>query len=242
MLFYRAALPLSRKTLNYVSGIIRRHRKSIGSRWPKLNSGRQACASARSTTEGRVDLGRPGRAGGRRPGHSGRQGLPGSEAREDPVPREEQARIPEAGQPRPRETPRIRRARERPAQDVAHPAEAPLLPLARRGSSPRPSMYCRSAKLSRLERVPWSGTLNLGSQLPHQSHQCVQPCIYWSVAPNEWTRSRPVCSVRSKDDSYDNVSSNLSLVLTEKGCSTRASCGKALVMSRSENIMTCIIQ
>jgi hypothetical protein len=30
VLFYRAALPLSRKTLNYVSGIIRRHRASIG--------------------------------------------------------------------------------------------------------------------------------------------------------------------------------------------------------------------
>ena len=32
MLFYRAAPPLSRKTLNYVSRIIGRHRKSIGSR------------------------------------------------------------------------------------------------------------------------------------------------------------------------------------------------------------------
>ena len=31
MLFYRAALPLSRTTLDFVSGIIRRHRKSIGS-------------------------------------------------------------------------------------------------------------------------------------------------------------------------------------------------------------------
>ena len=30
MLFYRAALPLSRKTLTFVSGIIRRHRKSAG--------------------------------------------------------------------------------------------------------------------------------------------------------------------------------------------------------------------
>jgi hypothetical protein len=30
MLFYRAALPLSRKTLNYVAGIIRRHLKSAG--------------------------------------------------------------------------------------------------------------------------------------------------------------------------------------------------------------------
>jgi hypothetical protein len=42
MLFYRAALPLSRKTLNYVAGIVRRHRKAIGSRWRKLNPGQQA--------------------------------------------------------------------------------------------------------------------------------------------------------------------------------------------------------
>src|SRR5271166_6409796 len=42
MLFYRAALPLSRKTLTFVSGIIRRHQISIGSPWRKLNSGQQA--------------------------------------------------------------------------------------------------------------------------------------------------------------------------------------------------------
>ena len=42
MLFYRAALPLSRKTLTFVSGIIRRHHTSIGSRWRKLNPGQQA--------------------------------------------------------------------------------------------------------------------------------------------------------------------------------------------------------
>src|SRR6201981_2677286 len=42
MLFYRAALPLSCKTLNYAAGIIRRHRKSIGSCWRKLNPGQQA--------------------------------------------------------------------------------------------------------------------------------------------------------------------------------------------------------
>jgi Helix-turn-helix of DDE superfamily endonuclease len=38
----RAALPLSRKTLNYVAGIIRRHLEAIGSRWRKLNPGQQA--------------------------------------------------------------------------------------------------------------------------------------------------------------------------------------------------------
>ena len=42
MLFYRAALPLSRQTLTFVSGIIRRHRSSIGSLWRKLNPGQQA--------------------------------------------------------------------------------------------------------------------------------------------------------------------------------------------------------
>jgi hypothetical protein len=42
VLFYRAALPLSSKTLNYVAGIIRRHLTSIGSRWRKLNPGQEA--------------------------------------------------------------------------------------------------------------------------------------------------------------------------------------------------------
>ena len=42
MLFYRAALPLSRQTLNYAAGVIRRHRRAIGSGWRKLNPGRQA--------------------------------------------------------------------------------------------------------------------------------------------------------------------------------------------------------
>ena len=42
MLFYRAALPLSRQALTFTSGLIRRHRKSIGSRWRKLNPGQQA--------------------------------------------------------------------------------------------------------------------------------------------------------------------------------------------------------
>ena len=42
MLFYRAALPLSRKTLNYVAGIIRGRLKAIGSRWRKLNPGQEA--------------------------------------------------------------------------------------------------------------------------------------------------------------------------------------------------------
>ena len=42
MLFYRAALPLSSRTLTFVAGIIRRHRIWIGSLWRKLNPGQQA--------------------------------------------------------------------------------------------------------------------------------------------------------------------------------------------------------
>src|ERR1700753_2218467 len=42
MLFYRAALPLSRSTLTYLSGVIRRHRARIGSCWRKLTCGQQA--------------------------------------------------------------------------------------------------------------------------------------------------------------------------------------------------------
>jgi len=42
VLFYRAALPLSRQTLSFTAGIIRRHRASIGSLWRKLNPGQQA--------------------------------------------------------------------------------------------------------------------------------------------------------------------------------------------------------
>ena len=42
MLFYPAALPLSRQTLDYTAAIIRRYRKQVGSPWRKLNPGRQA--------------------------------------------------------------------------------------------------------------------------------------------------------------------------------------------------------
>jgi hypothetical protein len=42
VLFYPAALPLSRQTLDYTAGIIRRHRRQVGSPWRKLGAGRQA--------------------------------------------------------------------------------------------------------------------------------------------------------------------------------------------------------
>jgi DDE superfamily endonuclease/Helix-turn-helix of DDE superfamily endonuclease len=42
MLFYPATLPLSRRTLTYVAGIVRRHRTQIGSSWRKLSRAQQA--------------------------------------------------------------------------------------------------------------------------------------------------------------------------------------------------------
>jgi DDE superfamily endonuclease/Helix-turn-helix of DDE superfamily endonuclease len=42
MLFYRACLPLSRATLAYLAGVIRRYRRQIGSCWRKCNPGQQA--------------------------------------------------------------------------------------------------------------------------------------------------------------------------------------------------------
>jgi hypothetical protein len=40
--FYPAALPLSRRTLTYTAGVIRRHRRQIGPPWRKVSPGRQA--------------------------------------------------------------------------------------------------------------------------------------------------------------------------------------------------------
>ena len=42
MLFYRAALSLSSRTLNFAAGVVRRHLRLIGSRWRKLNPGQEA--------------------------------------------------------------------------------------------------------------------------------------------------------------------------------------------------------
>ena len=42
MLFYRAALPLSRRTLNLAARTIRAHRNRTGSRWRRLNPSQQA--------------------------------------------------------------------------------------------------------------------------------------------------------------------------------------------------------
>jgi hypothetical protein len=42
VLFYPAALPLSRQTLTYTAGVIGRHRRQIGSPWRKLGAGQQA--------------------------------------------------------------------------------------------------------------------------------------------------------------------------------------------------------
>lgn len=42
MPLYRAALPLSRRTLNYLAGVLHRRRRTVGSRRRVLTCGRQA--------------------------------------------------------------------------------------------------------------------------------------------------------------------------------------------------------
>ncbi|MDL4775194.1 IS5/IS1182 family transposase, partial [Actinomadura xylanilytica] len=39
MLFYRSSLPLSRQTLQYVTGVVGRHRKQVGSKGRALSAG-----------------------------------------------------------------------------------------------------------------------------------------------------------------------------------------------------------
>jgi hypothetical protein len=234
MLFYRAALPLSRKTLNYAAGVIRRHRRAISSRWRKLNPGQQALLVLAYLRKGETfaDLAAGfavsiatawryvneavallsarapklraalraakkhklafvvldgtlipiDRVAADRPFYSGKhkrhgmnlqviaspggdivwvsgalrgsthdlraariwgilrelaaaglvvladKGYHGAGTRCSPVPRPEQARLPETGEQGPRPAARSRRARERAAQDLAHPAQAALLP------------------------------------------------------------------------------------------------------------------
>ena len=268
MLFYRAALPLSRQTLTYVAGVIRRHRRQIGSCWRKLNPGQQAllvlaylrkgetfaelaagfgvgtatawryvnetvallAARAPKLRQALRDAKKAGhayvvmdgtlipidRVAADRPFYSGkhhRHGMnlqviasPGRRhrvgvraaarrgARPDrrpdlgrrcaswpppawscwptratrapathvrhPVPGQEQAGIAEGTPTAPTPSSAPRRARERPAQDLAHPAQAPLLPLARRAARqghPRPAgprdRRMKKAQYSPLRRV-----------------------------------------------------------------------------------------
>jgi DDE superfamily endonuclease/Helix-turn-helix of DDE superfamily endonuclease len=259
MLFYRAALPLSRKTLHFVAGIIRRHRASIGSLWRKLNPGQQAllvlaylrkgetfaelaagfgvgvatawryvnetvtllaarAPKLRQAVRGATKAGYAyvvldgtliaiDRVAADRPFYSGKHkrhgmnlqiiaspdggilwvsgALPGSvhdkkaewiwgvlaelEAAglitlaDKGYQGSAYAKIPYRGRnkpesqkeanPRPRETPRTRRARERPAQNVAHPPQAPLLPLARRTTRQGHSRIAGPRGITRMEKV-----------------------------------------------------------------------------------------
>jgi hypothetical protein len=241
MLFYRAALPLSRATLTYLAGVVRRHRRQIGSAWRKLNPGQQALLVLVHLRNGETFAGLAAgfgigtatawryvhetvallaarapkldtalRAAGQaghafvvidgtlipvdrvaadRPFYSGKHrkhgmnlqviasphgeilwvsgALPGAvhdltaaricgivrrlaaagfnRARRQglhwrrrtgahPLPRAEQATLAKGCQPRPRQATRTRRASQRPAQKLAHPAQAALLPMARRAT------------------------------------------------------------------------------------------------------------
>ena len=83
------------------------------------------------------------------------KGYQGSTLGEDPVPGEEQAGIPERGQPRPRETPRPRRKGKRAAQDLEDPHQAPLLPLARRETRQGYPRFAAPRGITRMEKVQY---------------------------------------------------------------------------------------
>jgi hypothetical protein len=240
LLFCRAALPLSSRTLTYTAGVIRRHRRQIGSPWRKLSAGQQALLALAYLRKGetfaelaagfgigtatawryatetvallatrspklrkalreatkaghayvvidgtlipidRVAADRPSCSGKHRrhgmnlqviaspdggilwvpgplPGavhdlNAARiwgivrelaaaglivladKGYHGAGDHIRTVQGEEQARIAEDRQPRPRQTTQSRRTRQRPAQNLAHPAQTPLLPVAGRAT------------------------------------------------------------------------------------------------------------
>jgi hypothetical protein len=277
MLFYRAALPLSSRTLTFVSGIIRRHRVAAGSRWRKLNPGKQALLVLVYLRKGETfaglaagfgvgvatawryvnetvsllaaraprlrtavrDAKRKGhayvvadgtlipidRVAADRPFYSGKHrrhgmnlqviaspggdilwvsgplpgsvhdkkaewiwgvlaeldaaglivlcplGLPGRDARESPVPGEEQAPIPERREPGARETALTRRARERPAQDLAHPRQAPMLPLARRPARQGHPRIADPRGKRRMKKAHYVGDAMAGGPLPRPAVQ-----------------------------------------------------------------------
>jgi hypothetical protein len=133
-------------------------------------------------------------ANSRPPGdHAGRQGLPGNHLGEDPVPGKEQTGIIERNQPRPRKAPRARRKGKCPAQELADPPQAPLLPLARRATRrghPHPGDKRRVIRMKKglLNYPEWSrwpafaGSAVVEEPVPGSSST--------AVIPRSTTRSR----------------------------------------------------
>jgi DDE superfamily endonuclease/Helix-turn-helix of DDE superfamily endonuclease len=77
----------------------------------------------------------------------------GSEYAKIPYRGRNKAGIPESGQPRPRETPRTRRTRERAAQELAHPPQAAPLSLACRTTGQSHPCAGDPRRIRRLEKA-----------------------------------------------------------------------------------------
>ena len=79
-----------------------------------------------------------------------------------------------ARQPGPREAPRTRRTGERPAQDLEHPPQAPLLPLARRAARQGHPCFADSARHKQDGKVqcqdPGNGEREVNRLLHRQPH------------------------------------------------------------------------
>ncbi|MEV5568812.1 transposase family protein [Spirillospora sp. NPDC052269] len=83
-----------------------------------------------------------------------------------PLPRHRQTRVTEGRQPSPRPTSRTRRTRQRPAQALNHPPQAPLLPTPRRPprqSHPRPT---NPRSPNSVKKAHWSSPMTKPSPPP----------------------------------------------------------------------------
>ena len=162
-----------------------------------------------------MDLGRAGRAGGRRPGHPGGQGLSGIRVRQDPVPGEEQAGIPEGSQPRPLQASRPVSARtpsSRPGGSCANSAAA----SSARESLQRLSTFSGdSRRIRRVEKAPGRRPAASVHRIPAASHPDLRrgqrpPCyphlrmigrwLHHAFGPSHCTISK--CRWRTKGNAF----------------------------------------
>jgi Helix-turn-helix of DDE superfamily endonuclease len=146
MLFYRAALPLSSRTLTFVSGVIRRYRISIGSCWRKLNPGQQALLVLAYLRKGETfaELAAGFAVGTTTAWRYVTETVELLAARAPKLRRAIRDAV---------QAPRARRAGERPAQNLENPAQAPLLPLASRPAREGHPRIADARGITRMERV-----------------------------------------------------------------------------------------
>jgi hypothetical protein len=139
-------------TLTYAAGVIRRHRAQIGSPWRKLTCGQQALLVLAHLRKGETFAKLTAGFGiGTATAWRYVTETVDVLAARSPKPHRALAKAKE----RPRQAARPRRTRQRPAQDLAHSAQTPLLPLesrATRQGHARPAV----PRVRRMKKAHWS--------------------------------------------------------------------------------------